>query len=237
VRRVIVIFGLLQLAGVNVLNGGEPERSAVSQSFFTQTEVLEQIQSKASSLKSLTGRFQQIKSTRLLITPLESRGTFYWQPPDRFRWDVLLPDPFRLVARGDTILLLFPDLNRATLARHPMGTGLLGQITGTAGDAEAFERSYYTRVIPSKESDDPRGVKLSLVPKGGKQARYVKRIDVLIDPGTWLPREVTISEANDDKTTIRLSDVVENLPLQESLFCVEPPEGVQLQQLQGGRRP
>jgi outer membrane lipoprotein-sorting protein len=199
--------------------------------------LLQQIEAKAKTLKTLSGRFRQTKSTRLLAAPMESEGAFYWQPPDRLRWEVTHPAPFTLVARGDTVLVVTRDLQRATLYRHPTGDGLLGQIIGTAGDTEAFKRSYYMQITPVGEAEHRHWVQLQLEPRSARQAKYLKRVEVMIDPVNWLPQQVTITEANGDWSIIRLLDPGENADVADDLFSVQPPAGMQVQQFQGNRRP
>jgi outer membrane lipoprotein-sorting protein len=205
--------------------------------FVTVPLLLQRIEAKAKTLKTLNGQFRQTKFTRLLASPLESEGSFYWQPPDRFRWEVAHPALFSLVARGDTVLVYTRDLKRATVYRHPTGDGLLGQIIGTAGDTEAFKNTYYMQITPTPETEDRQWIQLQLEPRSYRQARYLKRVEVLIDPVSWLPQTVTITEANGNWSHIRLLDLAENTELADDLFSVQPPAGVQIQHLQGNRRP
>ena len=236
---IVVMWTFLQILVPGAPCSCAQEVQKTNELSFTAAEVATRIQAKAKSLRSLSGKFQQVKLTRFLVSPMESQGTFHWQPPQNFCWEVTQPAPFRLVAKGDAILVNYPDLNRAYLHRHPMGGGLLGQITGTAGDAEAFERSYNLQVAPEEADDFEHKtlIHFRMEPKSSNQSRYLKRIDVLINPDAWLPQQIVIWESNDDRTTILLSDLVENGLVPESIFSVEPPAGVDLQQFQGGKQP
>ena len=204
---------------------------------ITPGEVLEQLQAKAETLKSLQGNFQQQKFSRLLITPVESTGKFSWQPPGRFRWEVVQPAPLTLVARDDKILLIYPDLKKASLYHRPSGGGLLDRITGVTNDPEAFQRQYEIEVQLVSQGGSGRWIQMTMVPKSARQKRFFKRLEVKIDPETWLPNEIAILEAKKDWTVISLSNLVENSEIPEELFRAEPPEGFQVQSHQGGRRP
>ena len=196
---------------------------------LTTAEVLDQLQAKTKALKSLKGSFQQRKYSRLLIRPMESEGELFWQPPGRFRWEVVRPAPLTLVVREDTILLLYPDLKKATLYRGPSGTGLLDRITGAAGDPQTFQRQYAIEVELVAKREGSRWIQMNMEPKSAKHARYFKRLEVKIDPETWLPNEIAILEGNDDWTLIYLSNLTENSNLADGLFSLEPPEGFQVQ--------
>lgn len=196
---------------------------------ITTVEVLEQLQAKAQTLKSLKGRFEQRKFSRLLVTPMESEGKLYWQPPGRFRWEVVRPAPLTLVTQHDKILLVYPDLKKASLYRQPSGGDLLDKITGATGDPQEFERQYRVEVELVARGSSNRWIQMCMEPKYGRQARYFKRLEVKIDPQTWLPAEIAILESNKDWTVIYLSDLVENSELSDGLFSVEPPEGFQVQ--------
>jgi outer membrane lipoprotein-sorting protein len=78
---------------------------------------------------------------------------------------------------------------------------------------------------------------MNMEPKSPKHARYFKRLEVKIDPETWLPNEIAILEGNDDWTLIYLSNLIENPDFSDGLFSLEPPEGFQIQKYQSGGRP
>jgi outer membrane lipoprotein-sorting protein len=196
---------------------------------LTAAEVLDQLQAKAKTLKTLKGSFEQRKYSRLLVRPMESEGALFWQPPGRFRWEVVRPAPLTLVVREDRILLLYPDLKKVTLYRGPSGVGFLDRFTGAAGDPQAFQRQYEIEVEVLSRGDGREWIKMNMEPKSAKHARYFKRLEVKIDPETWLPNEIAILEGNDDWTIIYLSNLIENSGLSDGLFSVEPPEGFQVQ--------
>jgi outer membrane lipoprotein-sorting protein len=196
---------------------------------LTTAEVLEQLQAKAKALKSLNGSFEQRKYSRLLVRPMESEGELFWQPPGRFRWEVVRPAPLTLVVREDKIMLLYPDLKKATLYRGPSGAGLLDRITGAVGDPQTFQRQYAIEVELVAKREGSRWIQMNMEPKSAKHARYFKRLEVKIDPETWLPNEIAILEGNDDWTLIYLSNLTENANLANSLFSLDPPAGFQVQ--------
>jgi outer membrane lipoprotein carrier protein len=204
---------------------------------LTVAEVLEQLQAKTKTLKSLQGNFEQRKFSRLLITPMESEGLLYWQPPGRLRWEVVQPAPLTLVAQGDRILLLYPDLKKASLYRQPFGGGLLERITGATDDPEAFQRQYQIQVALVARGGSRRWIQMTMEPKSARGARYFKRLEIKIDPNTWLPEEISILESSKDWTVIYLSNLQENIELPAGLFSVKPPEDFQVQKYQGGGRP
>jgi outer membrane lipoprotein-sorting protein len=204
---------------------------------LTAAEVLDHLQAKAKTLKTLKGSFEQRKYSRLLVRPMESEGELFWQPPGRLRWEVVRPAPLTLVVREDKILLLYPDLKKVTHYRGPSGVGFLDRFTGATGNPQAFQRQYEIEVTVVSRGDDRRWIKMDLEPKSAKHARYFKRLEIKIDPETWLPNEIAILENNDDWTLIYLSNLIENSGFADDLFSVEPPEGFQVQSYQSGRRP
>ena len=204
---------------------------------LTAPEVLDQLQAKAKTLKSLKGSFEQRKYSRLLVRPMDSEGELFWQPPSRLRWEVVRPTPLTLVVKEDKILLLYPDLKKVTLYRGPSGVGFLDRFTGAAGDPQALQRQYEIEVELVSRGDDRKWIKMNMEPKSPKHARYFKRLEVKIDPETWLPNEIAILEGNDDWTLIYLSNLTENPDFSDGLFSLEPPEGFQIQKYQSGGRP
>jgi outer membrane lipoprotein-sorting protein len=78
---------------------------------------------------------------------------------------------------------------------------------------------------------------MTLEPKSARRARYFKRLEIKIDPNTWLPEEISILESSKDWTVIYLSNLQENTEFPAGLFSVKPPEDFQVQKYQGGGRP
>jgi outer membrane lipoprotein carrier protein len=228
------------LLGIGLILHGTPflsSQEAGAGSQLTAAEVLEQLQAKAETLKSLQGNFEQRKFSRLLIAPMESEGRLFWQPPGRLRWEVVQPAPFTLVAQGERILLLYPDLKKASLYSQPFGGGLLERITGATDDPEEFQRQYRIQVALLARGGSGRWIQMTLEPKSTRRARYFKRLEIKIDPNTWLPEEISIQESNKDWTVIHLSNLQENTELPDGLFSVQPPKDFHLQKYQGGGRP
>jgi outer membrane lipoprotein carrier protein len=212
-------------------------QEAGAESQLTAAQVLEQLQAKAETLQSLQGDFEQRKFSRLLITPMESEGRLFWQPPGRLRWEVVQPALLTLVVHGEKILLLYPDLKKASLYRQPFGGGLLKKITGATDDPEALQRQYSIQVALVAQGDSGRWIQMTMEPKSARRARYFKRLEIKIDPNTWLPEEISIQESNKDWTVIYLSNLQENTKLPDGLFSVQPPQDFHLQKYQGGGRP
>ena len=234
------VKGLIFFLGMGLILSGTPflsfqEAGAGSQ--LTAAEVLEQLQAKAETLKSLQGNFEQRKFSRLLITPMESEGRLFWQPPGRLRWEVVQPAPLTLVAQGERIMILYPDLKKASLYRQPFGGGLLERITGATDDPEAFQRQYRIQVALVARGGSGRWIQMTMEPKSARRARYFKRLEIKIDPNTWLPGEISIQESSKDWTVIHLSNLQENTELPDGLFSVQPPKDFHLQKYQGGGRP
>ena len=228
----LLCFGLILVATLPLTS---PQGWAGTQ--LTAPEVLEQLQSKAKTLKSLKGSFEQRKYSRLLVTPMDSEGELFWQPPGQFRWEVIRPDPLTLVVNKDQILLLYPDLEKATLYRGPTGVDLLDRIMGATDDPQTFQRQYKVKIQRVARGGGRSWIQMNMEPKTTTHSRYFQRLEVKIDPETWLPNEIAILEGNGDWTLIYLSNLIENANLSHGLFSVEPPEGFEVQSYQSGRRP
>jgi outer membrane lipoprotein-sorting protein len=234
-RKGLTLLFCLGLILVETLALTSPQARAEKN--LTASEVLEQLQSKAKTLKSLKGSFEQRKYSRLLVRPMDSEGELFWEPPGRFRWEVIRPDPLTLVVNEDQILLLYPDLKKVTLYRGPSGVDLLDRIMGATEDPQTFQRQYGVEIELVARGGGRSWVQMNMVPKTANHSRYFQRLEVKIDPETWLPNEIAILESNGDWTLIYLSNLIENGNLSHGLFSVEPPEGFQVQSYQYGRRP
>jgi outer membrane lipoprotein-sorting protein len=201
------------------------DASKIASPLYTKAEVIQKINAKSRNLKSLSGRFQQKKSTRLLVNALESQGTFQLKTPARFRWETQKPEPFEVVVNEELILIRHPASKQVKVHRHPTGKNLLQEMIGMENQ-EAFEKAYDLKIMPPAPDDSQKGnyIRLLIEPRSEKQSRYWQSIEVLVDTESWLPVGLNIHEVKGDTTAVSLFDLVENDPIQESLFEIPKTE-------------
>ena len=176
----------------------------------------EDVQREAAKITSISARFTQSRHMTILARPLISQGRFYFQAPDSVRWEYASP--------VKSILLM----NRGGIKRYTLGSrGLVEDTTGSLQSMQVILReiSQWSRgrftenelfSATLKEGKEP---KIILAPKEKGMAKMISRIVISLSsdrPG--LLESVAIFENEGNHTLFTYTDVVINMPLDESLF-------------------
>jgi outer membrane lipoprotein-sorting protein len=181
VRRVST---LLTLALVVPAVSAEPE-----------TLTLETLLHHMASTRGVVAEFHEVKTLALLAEPIESRGTLYFQPPDRFVRTTREPAATRLALVGSR--MRFEDATGATqldLADDPVARQFADNLMALwQGDQARLERLYRLDF----RADEARW-ELGLTPQGAPLDRFIQRIR-LSGEGRAM-REMELLEVDGDRT-------------------------------------
>jgi outer membrane lipoprotein-sorting protein len=154
--------------------------------------------------RGVRARFHEVKEVSLLAAPVESRGTVYFVPPDRFARHTTAPGRSWLVIEGDR--LRFAD----EVAREEIdlsGDPVAGQFVGHFvvlwnGDLEALRERYE---VAFEAGAGDGGWTLTLIPRSSRLRSFIEQIEVRGE-GPAL-HEMTLVEADGDRTLTSFDDV------------------------------
>jgi len=146
--------------------------------------------------------YRETRRLALLTSPLESQGTLYFAPPDRFARHVRLPEPAVLVINGSRMRSRDAlGTDEFDLAASPTAMRAVGQMTRLLrGDLEGIRKDY--RVHFTNEGERWQ---LSLHPKG----QILKRVvGVLTLHGVAERLEEMVTETeNGDRVETRFANL------------------------------
>jgi outer membrane lipoprotein-sorting protein len=178
------VFTVLTLALVVPAVSAEPE-----------TLTLEALLHHMASTRGVVAEFHEVKTLALLAEPIESRGTLYFQPPDRFVRTTREPAATRLTLVGSR--MRFEDATGATqldLADDPVARQFADNLMALwQGDQARLERLYRLDF----RADEARW-ELGLTPQGAPLDRFIQRIRLSGDGRTM--REMELLEVDGDRT-------------------------------------
>lgn len=154
---------------------------------------LSQVMESLAKSPGFQADYREIRRLALLTTPLESQGTLYFAPPDRFARHVRSPDPAVLVIEGSRMRSRDAlGTDEFDLAASPTAMRAVGQMTRLLrGDLEGMRKDYRVEFA----SDGDRW-QLSLHPKGQILKRVVGVL-TLHGVGDRLDEMVTETETGD----------------------------------------
>jgi hypothetical protein len=176
--------GLLAIALVVPAASAEPE-----------TLTLDVLLHHMASTRGVVAEFREVKTLALLAEPLESRGTLYFQPPDRFVRTTHEPAMTRLALVGAR--MQFEDAtgtSQLDLADDPVARQFAANLMALwQGDRARLEALYRLEFA----AEEARWT-LALVPRKPPLDRFIERIRLAGDGATM--REMELLEVDGDRT-------------------------------------
>jgi outer membrane lipoprotein-sorting protein len=176
----------------------EQEEGAVSHDALrTWTEL--------SEVRTLQASFVQIRTSRILTRPLESRGTLRFSQPDRMAWAVEHPASSTFVMEGTRVAMAYPDLG----VREELDLGgnadvaalIQATMVWLGGDLERVRRDY------TVEWKGGTPAIVVLRPKVSALSAIIATLELTIEREPTIIREVRITEPDGDTVEIRFADV------------------------------
>jgi len=181
-----------------------------------KSDVFARIRQAASNVRALAGEFTQEKHLEMLENAPVSRGKFFFQSPDRLRWEVYEPAAMGFIVNGDKGKRWKGKAGaRQTfdLKKEPVIRIITDQVFAWArADFERLEAGYDITIL----GEDP--VTLKLVPLSGTEKKYLGWIKLVFSPSEDYVSAIEIHETGGDYTRISFVDMAVNMPLQEDTF-------------------
>jgi outer membrane lipoprotein-sorting protein len=197
--------------------------------------LVERIRQQQEHTQTLQAAFVQRKESELLVEPEVATGVFSYAAPDRVRWEYHDPTAISLVITGDHMTTWYRDLEQVEeveIGRHSQRVlQYLGAGSSLANLLEYFD----VRLTMPQNTAQP--LELDLEPKFERVARRLQRMQIWVDPTTYLPVRLRYVEADGDVTDYEFSDFQVNRELSADRFELDIPSGVQVRTIDLDRRP
>lgn len=176
-------------------------------------------------LTSLRARFVQTKVFEVLQEEDQSQGTLSYRKPDAVRWQFTKPDSSYTVLRGDSGWAVFPDI------RQVQRFGLRGSRAASALAIVGFgscgpDLEHAFRI--SLASGERGAPVLVLEPVAPEIAGSFDRIELTLDPVSYLPRKVSMHEPSGDMVRFEFFDLQPGVPVDSGLFEYTVPKGYEV---------
>lgn len=210
------------LVAVSFVAHFEPTQAAVPTS---RSEILAAHCRARDRLKTLRARFVQTKVFELLDETDESGGTLYYRKPDAVRWQYTRPDSSYTVLRGDSGWAVFPHIRQVQRfdLRGSRAANVLA-IVGFGACGPDLETSFEISLGPAVDEMPV----LVLIPKAAALASSFDRIELVLDPKSYLPRRVAMHETAGDTTRFEFLDLQPGAPIEPALFEYRVPKGYEV---------
>jgi len=195
--------------------------------------LLDRVKLEQASMTTLAARFVQHKESLALVAPDEATGRFFFQAPDRVRWEYLEPHPMKIVVRDDEMLTWFVDLGTAERLAIGRLSDQIFKYLGASNSLEMLQRYFDVNVAFPEDRAEP--YRLDLTPRFERVARRLVGMTIWIHPDLFLPNGLRYEEPDGDVTEYRFESLEVGGELPEGWFDLELPDGVEVRTVELGR--
>ncbi len=183
--------------------------------------LLDAFQARYETIHDFRTHFEQRSHVVSLDRTEVSSGTFLYQRPGRFRWEVEEPEQSVLVADGETLRMYDPGggiLQIAPMTEGGMSQTALGFLFGESDLRRSFDVEL---MAPTSKP----GTRLRLTPL---EDMSFERMEVRIDGETLRVSEVLIVDLLGNRTELAFSAFEENVGLKETEFTIRVPDDTEV---------
>ena len=211
--------------GGSVSVAPDPEAPGLSTSQRLE-KLIERIKWEQARLKSMEASFVQNKVSMLLIKPEEARGKFWYQAPDKVRWDYEKPNPTTVLVNEEHMLTWYHDLKRAERIDVGKQADRVMQYLSASNSLESLQRYFILKVSFPKDPKEP--YRLELSPRFARVAKRIQSMAVHLDRAGYWPVFVKFVEPDGDSTELRFENVKLNAGIGPEVFTIELPKDVEV---------
>ena len=225
-RATTSLLVLLALAVTCVWAGaGEvPDPSDASLSSVDRLRALvERMKIEQKGFATLVASFEQETAAEMLVETEKSKGTFYYEAPDKVRWQYDSPTPKVIVINGSELVTWYQDLHRAEKVQVGRYSDAVFKYLGASGSLETLMDYFSLRVDFPKGSEPYR---IDLVPRYKRVEKRLRDMSVAIDGKLFVPVELSYTEPNGDSTHYQFRDFKVNQPIPATHFELDLPQDV-----------
>lgn len=191
-KRLTTFISILLVGiGLQAQQGKELNGSA-------REEAMKAISTATQQVKSIQCDFLQTKTSAMLTTPTEARGTMHYEAPDKLRWAYTEPTQHALEVDGETVTLTGVN-GKANRLMKPLGKLILTCINGS----QLFDE----RIFQAKIFDNGTTYEIHLTTKRKDMQRIFSGILFTIDKKSLTVQSIRLDEKSGDNTLIQFRNV------------------------------
>jgi outer membrane lipoprotein-sorting protein len=181
-------------------------------------DVVKKVDAAKAGVETLSGEFTQKNRVKLFKQELASKGRLYFKKPRQIRWEYTAPDPSVMILDGNQARLSTPGAPAQTfdLAKDATMRAIFDQLLTWLGPGSLAAAKTDYDLSATGTAAAPV---LVLTPKATSPvAKAFARIDLRLDPKTWLMKAIVLVEKNGDEKEIDFSKLARNAKLPPDAF-------------------
>lgn len=180
--------------------------------------MVEKINQKATSIKTLACDFTQVKTLRFLNDKMTSQGKMYFDGTGKLRWEYTSPYSYTFILNGQKVYIKSGksshtiDIRQSKLFQS-IAQVMMNSMTGKSlTNNSEFTCTMYTQGIDWVAD---------MVPQKKEMKKMFKTIRLRFDSTRQMVSQVEMTEQGGDTTLITLKDVKLNGKVDEKMFVAQ----------------
>lgn len=205
------------------------ETTAAQNANWTVDGVLAMMDKSAGDFRSLTANVEYIKYTAVVKDSSSETGQIFVRRDQKMRIDFTKPDPRTILRIGDSFFIYTPKIKRVEEYNLGKDRALLDQYLslGFGTKSQLIRKNYDVALNGEEEIENRKTFLLELTPKSPEVRKQITKVQMWIDPSSWLPLQQKFFEAgSDDYLLIKYSGLMKNLKISDSKFKADWPKDV-----------
>ncbi len=182
----------------------------------TEAQFIQSILSHVSQVTTISSDFIQERRFSILRNMNVAKGHFYYEKPDRLRWEQREPAAAGFVVNGTRLKRWKGEKGRVQiteLSREPAFGLFVGQIFAWCmGDADWLSKRYEIKVMSR------RPPVIRLIPKEKAEKRHVNHITVEFSDDRGRVQSVDVETADKDSVKTIFANTIINSVLEKDIF-------------------
>ena len=223
---VFLVLGLGSLAARSIAEDLPDPGDASLPSMERVQALIERMRVEQKSFQSLRANFEQHTESEMLVEPELAKGAFFYQSPDKVRWEYTHPTPKIILIDGDQMTTWYQDLGRAEVLRVGRHSDRVIKYLGASGSMETLLEYFTLRVRWPEADSDGAPYRLNLDPRYERIAKRLEVVNVEVDSHSFLPVRLHYVEPSGDATEYLFSDFQVDSGISEDHFNLDLPSDV-----------
>ena len=169
-------------------------------------------------IQTLTARFTETTTSSLLTRPLVARGTLAAQRPSRVVLRFTDPDERVVLIEGDRMTMSWPSRNLRQVSNI---SSAQGRVQKYLANDSATELRRQFDIELRNPGERPGTYEVVLIPKRKQIRDTVTRLDLWVEPASFLLSAIRMTFASGDTKTMVFEDIAPNVALEPDTFSVD----------------
>ncbi|MEB2777804.1 outer membrane lipoprotein carrier protein LolA [Algoriphagus sp. D3-2-R+10] len=171
------------------------------------------LQEHYKTVNFITADFTQRKQSLLFDEPLVSSGLFYYENPDRIRWEQREPSTIYFILTKDEIIQFDGESIKKSTGLN-MQMSIFRQFILSTVDGSILNDPSFEKRFQSKNGK----MAITLLPVDKRMTKRLTKIELVFDEKTLLLDQLKMFENQDDSTEINFTNQKINTAIPPSIF-------------------